>query len=168
MRREICKGGVDWSLHFSTETSSNEVGFKLCRSNVSLTHAPTTLRTCVGNHTRKYWRMSQRGSATWTWMSAFRAPAFPGICPSEYSCTIEHSEFWERASLNVVSFDTESMMHCISTTSVVQATRRTSLDCRVLSPPPPFTGRQITATPRAGWRICRDPRHATLWDTWRK
>ena len=75
-------------------------------------------------------------------------PSFSSNCPSEYSCTIELPEFWEGASLNVVSFDTESMMHCMSTTSVVQATRTTSQDCTVLSPPPPLTGRQITASPR--------------------
>ena len=37
--------------HFTSTCSRNEAGFKLCRTNVSVTHAPTTLKTCVGNHT---------------------------------------------------------------------------------------------------------------------
>ena len=132
--------------HFPSTYSRNEVGFKLCRSNVSVTHAPTTLQISVGNHSSKYWSVSEEFCHVDV-DECIQSPAFPSICPSEYSCTIELPDFWEVASLNVVCFDTESMMHCISTTSVFQATR-TSQDCRVLSPPPPFAGRQITASPR--------------------
>lgn len=152
---------------FSSDHSYTAPGFKLCRTNVTVTTTTTTTQPINQNGT--YWQVAD-GPCSLDEDECIQTPNYgTDDYPDDQSCTIRLTEFWDGASLHVVDFNTERRYDVMYVNGIGFSgddDDDESLGLQGLVPTRDIVWTSDDSRGDPGWRICRMARDELSWEPW--
>ena len=167
----IPSGTILWTSDYIV----NKAGFKICRTNVSVTVTTTTVTTTttiyqatnISNQSyNEFWGVTE-GDCYMDTSGCIASPEYPQVYGDKHVCLIELTDLWDGASIDVIAFYTELDGDYLFVNDVGYS--GDELHSRELQGMVPVTtivwsaGRDTTGT---GWKICREAAAPVEWANW--